>query len=206
MKQLLKISKSSNYLFTNWSAFSIYTRLEMKIQFENNVKGMKKLNRELFNFETKLPIVKIKKSDYHDVKNLLKTYLIDIPKLSKRCSDLDKDDSLNKTHKALLLDTEKFKSFDESFTEDCKKILEQKYDFNKNEHFNYIDVKMTYEDFQYDDIISFILTDELLNENLNAKSFSTIGHIAHFNLKNELTDYKYIIGKFWLQNLFSLFL
>jgi tRNA (guanine37-N1)-methyltransferase len=192
MKQLLKVTK--NFLINRFASFT-NKAIKMKFKLENNVKGLKKLDRSLFKCETKLPMIKIEKSKYNEVKNMLKQFLVDLPKVTRKYSDLKEDDALSKTHKGLLLDSEKFKSFDESLNEESKSTLEKKYKFNLDEHFEYIDVKLDYEDFQYEDIIKFVLPDEILNENISAKGFSAIGHIAHFNLKSELSEYKYLIGE-----------
>jgi tRNA (guanine37-N1)-methyltransferase len=176
--------------------FSIFNPQIKKMKFHiENVKGLKKLDRSLFICKTQIPMIKIEKSKYNDAKNLLKKFCIDMPKVNKKFSDLNEENAQSKTHKGLLLDPEKFKSIDESFNENIKEILQKKYNFNPDDHFDHLNVELNYEYFQYDDIVRFILPDEILNENMGAKSFSTIGHVAHFNLRSELADYRYIIGK-----------
>lgn len=196
MKYLFKISNIISTYKTQFQRISSTSiTKEMKFKLENDVKGLKKLDRSLFKCETRLPMLKVEKSKYNEVKNMLKSFLIDLPRMTRKYSELKEDDKLSKTHKGLLLDADKFKSFDESLNEECKMYLEKKLKLNINEEFEYIDVKLNYEDFQYDDIIKFILPDEILNENIGAKSFSAVGHIAHFNLRSELAEYRYIIGE-----------
>lgn len=54
---------------------------------------------------------------------------------------------------------------------------------------------IAYEDLKFEDVLKAILPDDILNENISAKSYSIIGHIAHFNLRDKILDYKEIIGK-----------
>lgn len=55
-------------------------------------------------------------------------------------------------------------------------------------------IEVTYEDLKFEDVLKAILPDNILNENISAKSYSIIGHIAHFNLRDEILDFKNIIG------------
>jgi tRNA G37 N-methylase Trm5 len=59
-----------------------------------------------------------------------------------------------------------------------------------------INVELNYEDLRFEDVMKAILPDDLLNENITAKGYSVIGHIAHFNLREKILDYKHLIGKF----------
>lgn len=68
-------------------------------------------------------------------------------------------------------------------------------DFNEEENlFEKKKVIVTYEDLKFEDVLKAILPDSILNENINAKSYSIIGHVAHFNLRDKILDYKHIIG------------
>ena len=58
-----------------------------------------------------------------------------------------------------------------------------------------LSLELKYVDLKFEDVMKAILPDDLLNENITAKGYSVIGHIAHFNLKEKILDYKHIIGE-----------
>lgn len=201
MQFLHKISKLKTILKTSF----VFGRLliensnqlkrTMKLNIDSSVKCMKKLDRSLFKCDVRLPILKVDKNKYDELKHLLRAYVIDMANVSKKYRDLEQNDNLQQTHKRLLLDPEKFDTIDTTFTQNnLKNILENRYKFNSNEHFSYLDVTLSYDDLKFDDVIKSILPDEVLKDNLTAKSFSLVGHIAHFNLRSELLEYRYIIG------------
>ena len=73
-------------------------------------------------------------------------------------------------------------------------LVDRADDFSSN--FETIPIELVYSDFKFDDIMRAVIPDELLNDNVNVKSYSVIGHIAHFNLRDKILDYKTLIGKF----------
>lgn len=56
---------------------------------------------------------------------------------------------------------------------------------------------INYDDLKFEDVLKAILPDAIQNENISAKSYSIIGHVAHFNLRDKILDYKGIIGKWY---------
>ena len=62
-------------------------------------------------------------------------------------------------------------------------------------------IELNYNDYKFDDIMKAVIPDDLLNENVNVKSYSIIGHIAHFNLRDKVLDYKSLIGDVLLEKI-----
>ncbi len=166
---------------------------KMKIVFDKSLKGLKVLNRDLFKIETSLPALKVEKIKYTEIKSLLKEYTIELS-INKRLYDLDTDDPLHTTHKLIIFDSDLFDTPDQTLTEDLIEQLETKHNLNFNEHFLLLNVQLNYDNFKFDDVVKAILPDNLIEDNLSVKGFSVIGHIAHFNFRSELNDYKKIIG------------
>ena len=63
--------------------------------------------------------------------------------------------------------------------------------------FEFIPVTITYENYTIEQVIKAIIPDELMEDKrVNTGSgYSLIGHIAHFNLRDEVLPYKSIIGE-----------
>ena len=210
LNRFLKLTKS----FIQFSSYSTYVQksnLEknrnkvrlvkqiMKLKLNNaELKGMKELDREKFRLNIKVPAIKLKKFDYHKLKSLLKHFALDLTPTLKKLQDVDD------THKYILLDPDQFdlKSLNEdlraNLIESLKKINKSDANIQLESVFEYLDVQLTYEDFKFDDIMRAVIPDELLNENVNVKGYSIIGHIAHFNLKDKILDYKNLIGSFFI--------
>ena len=105
---------------------------------------------------------------------------------------------ISKTHKYILLDPElfDFESLEPSIKTDLIEMLKNgsNNDLKPEEFIEKINIELNYDDLKFEDVMRAILPDELLNENLTAKGSSVIGHIAHFNLREKILDYKHLIG------------
>ena len=172
-------------------------RYIMKLIFDKRLKGIKELDKSLFKVNVELPGIKIKKNDYSNAKRLLKPYLFESLISTKRIIDANSSESF----KYILLDPETFNfdSLDESAKKELAKyISSDSNEVNQEKISKYVDqlpVELNYDDFKYEEVIKAIIPDELLNDHVGAKSYSIIGHIAHFNLRDKILDYKNIIGK-----------
>lgn len=71
---------------------------------------------------------------------------------------------------------------------DLNKFLRENED-KADLHLTKKDISLTYENFSVDDALY-----EILPEGESLSSYSQIGHIIHLNLRDHLTDYKYLIG------------
>ena len=190
----------------NFSAIAIpkhtYIR-KMKIEFDPAIKGSTVINRDLFKIQLKVPAIKILKSDIIQVRRILKNYSFDSVVSPKRFTNLDANDALFDSHKFIFLDpdTFHFDTLDAQLKEDLQKLFES--DVSKNGIENPIEQKtleLEYSDFKFEDVVKAIIPDELLKENVNIKGYSVIGHIAHFNLREKILDYKHIIGMYNINN------
>lgn len=66
-----------------------------------------------------------------------------------------------------------------------------------HQSFDWIEVNITYENYTIEQVIKAIIPDDLMEDKrVNTGSgYSLIGHIAHFNLRDEVLPYKYVIGE-----------
>lgn len=177
----------------------------MKLQFNPELKGVKELNRDLFKTELKVPALKIKKNDILRVRKLLKNFSFDSVVSPKRFTNLDPADSLFDSHKYIFLDPDTFKwdTLEPKIKEELVGIFKSDESKNNSESDNYVEEKtlnLEYSDFKFEDVIKAIIPDDLLQENVNIKGYSVIGHIAHFNLKTKILEYKNLIGTLYIYN------
>ncbi len=172
---------------------------KMRIEFDPAIKGSTVLNRDLFKIQLKVPAIKIQKNDILQVRRILKNYSFDSVVSPKRFTNLPADDPLFESHKYIFLDpdTFSFDNLDTKVKEDLQTLF--KSDASKSGIDNPIEemtLNLEYSDFKFEDVVKAIIPDELLKENVNIKGYSVIGHIAHFNLREKILDYKQIIGIF----------
>ncbi|CAF1065669.1 unnamed protein product, partial [Brachionus calyciflorus] len=165
----------------------------MKLNFDPSLKGMTKLDRDLFKVDLKLPVLKVEKRDYIQFKKLLKNYLFDSVDL-KKCQNLDQTDPLFSTHKYVLLDPENFNlnKIESKTKEEMAKLFQK----DVNELDNLVEdlqIQIGYDDLKFDDVMRAIIPDNIISENVNVKGYSIVGHIAHFNLRDQVLDFKNII-------------
>ena len=170
---------------------------KMKLVFDPRLKGMKVLDKELFDMQLNVPAIKIKKMDYLKVRRILKHFSFDSVVSCKRFTNLPSTDSLCESHKYILLDPDTFsiESLDETVRSDLFSVLST--DVTKVDMHNVVEsfpIDLHYDDFKFDDVLKAIIPDELLNENVNVKGYSIIGHVAHFNLRDKVLEYKELIG------------
>ncbi len=157
----------------------------MHLKLPLSLKGMTKLDRNQFNQTITVPFVNIPNECIQTSKwkhSLLVLYSF------KSVRDLQ---PISKTHKQVLFDPEIIHT-----KEDIIKIIPSitKY---VEESFDFTQIILTYENYSIDQIIKAILPDDLGKDKpINTGSgYSLIGHIAHFNLKDAVLPYKYIIGE-----------
>ncbi len=174
-----------------------YTR-NMKLTFNPELKGVKELNRDLFKTELKVPALKIRKNDILRIRKVLKSFSFDSVISPKRFTNLDPTDNLFDSHKYVFLDPDTFdwETLEPKIKQELLEIF--KSDESKNiEIENFVEEKtlnLEYSDFKFEDVIKAIIPDDLLKENVNIKGYSVIGHIAHFNLREKILEYKNLIG------------
>ena len=168
--------------------------------FDSSLKGMKVLDREKFKQKIKIPAIRIRKHEFNALKRILRPFALELSANTKKLQDIDD------TYKYVLLDPSEFE-FSKLNDEMKKELLDvlasdvsQDTESKSNDErlaklIKYLDVELTYEDFKFDDIMRAVIPDDLLSENVNVKGYSVIGHIAHFNLRDKILEYKNMIGK-----------
>lgn len=165
----------------------------MKIQIDQ-VKGLKELNRDLFKINITVPVIKVRKDDYPKVQGLLKHVLLESPNL-RRYRDIDA------FSKYVVLDPDLIKDKVKIDNEDLKLALLKQHNIDLSKDLINLPVELSYDDFKFEEVIKFVLPDELISKNLAVKGYSQVGHIAHFNLKEDLLEYKQLIGQVLLDKI-----
>lgn len=147
------------------------------------VKGMTTLSKDVFTKKVSLPGLKIARKNLGSTEKLWK-------KLQLRCrgikavAQLGDNDPLKSTHSLLLLDPRKLST--SQISDEAKKTLG--FPDGELEHF---EVEFNYDNWSVPDVMRAVLPDD--TESIS--SFSTIGHIAHLNLKEWALPYKGLIGQ-----------
>ena len=157
----------------------------MHLILPSSLKGMTKLDRDQFTQMITVPYVNIPVECIHTSK--WKNSLLILHSF-KNVRDLQ---PVSKTHKQVLFDPDVIQNKD-----DVIKLIPSITTFVE-ESFDFIQLTITYVNYSIDQVIKAILPDDLMKDKpVNTGSgYSLIGHIAHFNLKDEVLPYKHIIGE-----------
>jgi tRNA (guanine37-N1)-methyltransferase len=146
---------------------------------------MTKLNREQFTQTIRVPSIVVPVECCQ--LSAWRKYLLTLPALNN-VRDIHVQSMLCKQ---VLFDPEKIRSQDELIAH-----LPSVRSY-ANDSFVFVGITVTYENYSIDQVIKAVLPEHLMNDRpVNTGSgFSIIGHIAHFNLKDDVLPYKYLIGK-----------
>lgn len=180
-----------------------YTR-KMKLKFDPAIKGSKEINRDFFKTDLKVPALKIKKNDILKVRRILKNFSFDSVVSPKRFTNLDSADPLFDSHKYIYLDpdTFSFETLDANLKQELLAVLKNDEIIkNIDDPVEMKTINLEYSDFKFEDVVKAIIPDDLLKENVNIKGYSVIGHVAHFNLREKILDYKHIIAEVLLDKI-----
>ncbi|CAF4343204.1 unnamed protein product, partial [Rotaria sp. Silwood2] len=152
----------------------------MQLTLPLSIKGMIELDRDQFTQIITVPYINIP-VEYIQLKQLKDILLI---LHSFKCVR-----DLEPRLKQILLDPDIIKT-----KEDIIKCIPSIEEYIK-QSFNFIQVTITYANYTIEQIIKAILPDDLMKDKCvnNGSGYSLIGHIAHFNLRDEVLPYKHII-------------
>ena len=158
----------------------------MHLKLPSILKGRTVLERDLFNQTVLVPSINVPNESIQATK--WKKSLLNLCSF-KNIRDLQ---PISKTHKQVLFDPDIIKT-KEDLIEAIPSI--SKY---AEESFDFTSVDITYANYSIEDVVKAILPDELGKDRLinTGSGYSLIGHIAHFNLKDEVLPYKNVIGEF----------
>jgi tRNA (guanine37-N1)-methyltransferase len=157
----------------------------MQLTLPLSLKGITQLDRDQFTQTITVPYVKIpveciQSSKWKDVLLILHSF--------KNVRDLE---PITKSHKQVLFDPDVIKTQEDLIKHlpGIKEYVEQSFDF--------MEVIITYANYTIDEVIKAILPDDLMKDKTvnTGSGYSLIGHIAHFNLRDEVLPYKHIIGE-----------
>ena len=159
----------------------------MNLNPPSEVKGMKILDRERFKKQFKVPAIFVPVKSVSIIAKYLKRSLLHIPKV-KNIAELDSNDPDYDNFKVFLIDPAK-KPDVHSFNKDEIDFL-NKHDLDLSTWKLY-DIELNYENWTFAEIMKVVIPED----SDRVAGFSTIGHIAHVNLRESLSDYKNIIGR-----------
>ncbi|CAF3625152.1 unnamed protein product [Rotaria sp. Silwood1] len=160
----------------------------MQLTLPLSLKGMLELDRNQFTQIITVPYIIIP-VEYIQLKQL-KDILLILP--SFKCVR-----DLQSKIKQILLDPDIIKTKEDIIKciPSIEKYIEQSFDF--------IQITITYTNYTIEQIIKAILPDDLVKDKCvnTGSGYSIIGHIAHFNLRDEVLPYKHIIAQVILDKL-----
>jgi len=150
---------------------------------------MKVLDRDVFTASLSVTALKVPVQSVGVVRQRYKQWLLKVPKLQP-ITELCDSDADRQTHRLLLFSPDYVK-LNDAFGEGDRTFL-SKNGVDLADIRQYA-IKLRYENFSYDDVL-----DAILPRDTAIGGFSVIGHIAHLNLKDNLLEYKNIIGSLLL--------
>lgn len=184
---ILKYIKSSLYHRTMCDVKSQETTCIRKYVPNDAARGIKKLDRSLFTCPVKVLGIAVPNNSVASFRKVFKTSIFRLLQI-KPVVNLNDSDPLCNTHKLVLLDSNMYKS-PEDFTSTCSEQLSKL--SVKRDSCKLYDIELNYNNWNYDEVLKWILPEG----SESVAGFSTIGHIAHLNLKDELSEFKEVIGE-----------
>lgn len=151
------------------------------------VRGMKSLDKSVFKREVQVLGLKVPVKAVGAVSKRFKAALLKIPRI-KPVAELSDTDADILTHKLFLFDPTKYGSSTDFSSDDREFLTAQCVDLLSIKQY---DLTLTYENWMYDEILDAVLPEGIEG----VGGFSVIGHIAHLNLRDNLLNYKQLIGK-----------
>ena len=148
-----------------------------------NTNGEVVLDKEQFKKDMTVPFISVEKKTMQQLMYLLKPFLLKIIKFNPVTSD-ESDD----LHKDVLLDPQKVKEINDLGEELMKKLQERNPNAIKLKEKT---IQLTYENMSTETVLKTLIPEEAGP----FSSWSTIGHIAHVNLRDNHLAYKKIIGQ-----------
>lgn len=139
----------------------------------DGVRGMRIFSIDKFTKSITVPVIVVDTNNVETANKVLKNYIIKLNNFKSVRK------GPNDCECAFFLDPAKFSSCHD--LDLC---------FVSDENLNHIEIELGYNNWTHDEILRAVLP-----ENLMLSSYSAIGSIVHVNLKPELLDYKYIIGR-----------
>lgn len=160
------------------------------------VRGMMVLDKSQFEDILKVPAITVPMKSLNKITKQMKKYGLKVKGLSP-VVELEKTDPNCSSHKKFLFDPRKVKSVDD-LPDDIKEVLAKENLMPTD--FEIYDLKLSYENWNFQEIMQAILPDNIDG----VAGYSEVGHIAHFNLREQALPYKHIIGEVLLDKIPSL--
>lgn len=169
---ILNVRRLLNYTIVK-NCFQTHATKMNTLLPPDDVRGMKIFKIDKFTKSVTVPVIVINKNYVETANRVLKNYIIKINNFKSIRN------GSNECECVFFLDPTKFSSCDDF-----------KLDFVSTQNLNYEAIKLSYDNWNYDEILKAVLPEKSM-----LSSYSTIGSIVHVNLKPELLEYKDIIGQ-----------
>lgn len=154
----------------------------MNVLPPSTVRGMKVLDKTSFKKTVQVPVLRIPSSRISELGKCLNKKMFKVIGV-KPIAELPSEKNI----KLLLLDPVKCPSVD-SFTDEEKTLLlKTEVDLDS---WQYHDIELSYENWTHSEVLRAILP----KESDGITGFSSVGHILHLNLKDDVMEFKDIIG------------
>lgn len=164
------------------------------------VRGMKHLQKELFDKNVSVPCLIVPVASIVQVKLILKPYFLKIPnfkplqeipvKSDCETSNIvytDRLSTLPNLSKIAILDPRKVSTFDDISVEHRDVLSKCSI---QRDSFIFLQMVIGYNNWNADEILRAVIPEELES----VSSYSLCGHIVHLNLRDHLVEYKRVIG------------
>nr|CAH7750099.1 unnamed protein product [Callosobruchus chinensis] len=158
--------------------------MDSSLKPPESVRGMKVLDRNLFEKTLEVPVLALKDIKVSSVLPVLKKYLLKVEKL-KPIQHVDTEEIFIYLNPTIVQQWE-------SIPEDVRQSLYSEQ--IKDEYFKKISYTFKYENFTAEEILRAVLPPD--KEGLS--SFTKVGHIVHLNLRDHLLPYKNVIAEILL--------
>lgn len=164
--------------------FRFQCRRRIHLKFPSDLKGRTQLDRDRFQQTIEVPSLVLPIDLIESLP--LKKNLLSLPKI-RNIVDLR---PVSETEKRVLLDPDRIKTkneFIEKFP--ATRIFAEK-------TFELFPLTLKYENLTVEQVIKAVLPDDLVEQKPvnSGSSYSLIGHIAHFNLREQVLPFKQIFG------------
>lgn len=162
-----------------------------------SVRGMKKLERGAFKQVVKIPAIKVPVQQVSTLNKLMKKSLCKFAKI-RPIAELSDDDRDKDEFRLFLLKPDKYTDADSFNERECQ--LFEKLGIKLPSALIWTDIELSYDNWNASEILRAVIPGEFDS----VSGFTQTGHIAHLNLREDVMDYKYLIGEVLLDKISTL--
>ncbi|CAI9724818.1 tRNA (guanine(37)-N1)-methyltransferase-like [Octopus vulgaris] len=188
-KSILPLSLRNRYYYPVMSS-DVFPceEIEESLLPPESVRGMTQLDRSAFKQTILVPALKVPRKHISLLSKRLKKSLAHFKKI-KSIAELSESDPHHDDFRLFLFDPSKYRDADCFSEEERQLLLEAGVDVETA--LFWAEIGLSYDNWNASEILRAILPKGFDN----VSGFSNVGHIAHFNLREETLPYKFLIGQ-----------